>query len=290
MTEDNNQFKPVPTQQKLEMLGSLISGIAHEINTPLHYLGTNLTFLKSAFKDLLDLVNEYQSVLAELEEEGKIPSDALSRMKNTENEANPDYLKSEISQALQESEEGIAMASGLVLAMKDFSYPGPRNFSLVDVNQCVDTVYKISRFAWKKEADFELNLADDLPYLLASRDELHQVLINLIVNASQAIKEKRNAGDYDRGQINVSTRSENNQIVIEVANDGPLIAQENLTRIFEPHFTTKPAGHGTGLGLSLVKKVVEKEHGGKIEVTSNAQFGTIFRIFLPHRQSAGIQE
>lgn len=277
--------KPQANQEKLEMLGTLISGITHEINTPMHYLENNLTFLKYAFKDLLALDTKYGEVLAKVKKGETVSRSDWRKLEEIEKEAEPQYLKSEMSQALEQSLEGISMVSRLVLALKDFSHPSLHDFSLTDVNKCIDTVCTISRHEWKRVAELKLDLARDLPYLFASRDELHQVLLNLIVNAAHAVSEKIAAGKYDRGQISISTRALGEKIVIEVKNDGPEISTELQKLIFQPYFTTKEAGKGTGLGLNLVKRIVEEAHGGEISVHSNSREETSFIISLPHRRN-----
>ncbi len=279
-----NSARPAADQKKLEILGELISGITHEINTPMHYLENNLTFLKVAFKGLIDLSVAYQSLLQKIREGEIIASSDWQLLDATEKEAEPEYLRTEILQALQQSHEGIDMVSRLVLALKDFSHPALHDFALTDINKCIDTVCTISRHEWKRVADMQLNLAVDLPYLYGSRDEMHQVLINLVVNAAQAISEKIAAGEYNRGLISITTRSVDEKIEVVVHDDGPGIAPENLGLIFEPHFTTKEAGKGTGLGLSLVRRIVENAHGGQVIVESDPR-GTSFRIVLPHRRN-----
>ncbi len=287
MNHLDNDKKPAAANpskhEKLKLLGGLISGITHEINTPMHYLDTNLTFLKYAFKDLSRLLDAYHEILKRVETGRSILPDEWQALHNLEKEADSEYLQKEIGLALEQSGEGISLVSRLVLAMKDFSHQSPHNFSLVDVNKCIDTVYTISRHEWKRIADFELKLSRDLPYLYASRDELHQVLLNIVVNAAHAIDEKIQAGQYDRGKIKVVTRIVAENIEIEIANDGPEISRANLDRIFEPYFTTKEPGKGTGLGLSLVRRIIEDEHGGKISVSSTTQ-GTSFIMVLPQNR------
>ena len=272
-------------EKKLEMLGALISGITHEINTPMHYLENNLTFMKSSFNDLIRLVNGYKK-LVETARAGKMPSaNDWQELSEIESESEAEYLQAELADALQQSLEGIDMVSRLVLALKDFSHPSLHEFTLVDVNKCIDTVCTISRHEWKRLADLHSDLAGDLPYIYGSRDELHQVLLNLIVNSAHAIGEKIAAGNYRRGNIRISSRAAGDRIEIEIADDGPGIPPENLAKIFEPDFTTKPAGKGTGLGLSLVRKIVEEAHGGCVSVVSEPQCGVTFRILLPHRRN-----
>lgn len=279
-----SESRPGADQKKLEMLGELISGITHEINTPMHYLENNLTFLKVAFKDLIRLSTEYQQLLEKVRN-GTVPDESdWKALLEIETETDAEYLRTEIQQALQQSHEGIGMVSRLVLALKDFSHPSLHEFTLTDVNRCVDTVCTISRHEWKKVADLQMNLGGDLPYLYASRDELHQVLLNLIVNSAHAIGEKIAAKAYNRGTIRISTRPVGDRIEIVIADDGPGIAPENMSRLFEPHFTTKEAGKGTGLGLSLVRRIVEEAHGGKVSVESSVS-GTAFTILLPHRNN-----
>jgi len=272
-------------EKKLEMLGALISGITHEINTPMHYLENNLTFMKSSFNDLIRLINIYKKLL-EIVRTGAAPSaHDWQELSEIESESEPEYLQAELADALKQSLEGIDMVSRLVLALKDFSHPSLHEFTLVDINKCIDTVCTISRHEWKRLADMHFDLARDLPYIYGSRDELHQVLLNLIVNSAHAIGEKIAAGTYRRGNIKISSRAAGDRIAIEIADDGPGIPPENLTKIFEPHFTTKPAGKGTGLGLNLVRKIVEEAHGGQISVDSESQCGVTFRILLPHRRN-----
>jgi len=272
-------------EKKLEMLGALISGITHEINTPMHYLENNLTFMKSSFNDLIRLINIYKKLL-ETVRAGATPSASdWQELSEIESESEPEYLQAELADALKQSLEGIDMVSRLVLALKDFSHPSLHEFTLVDINKCIDTVCTISRYEWKRLADLHLDLARDLPYIYGSRDELHQMLLNLIVNSAHAIGEKIAAGAYRRGTIKISSRAAGDRIEIEIADDGPGIPPENLAKIFEPHFTTKPAGKGTGLGLNLVRKIVEEAHGGQISVDSELPCGVIFRILLPHRRN-----
>ncbi|NCB40102.1 MAG: HAMP domain-containing histidine kinase [Erysipelotrichia bacterium] len=277
--------RPQADQKKLEALGTMISGITHEINTPMHYLENNLTFMKLAFNDLLKLAAKYRQVLRGVRVGSRVSDANWQIIDAMEKEAEPEYLKTEISQALEQSLEGIRMVTRMVLALKDFSHPSLNDFSLTDVNKCIDTVCTISKYEWKRVADIKLDLARDLPYLFSSRDELHQVLLNLVINAAYAIGEKIAAGGYNRGHINISTKAVDEKIEIVVQNDGPEISPQNQELIFQPHFTTKAAGAGTGLGLYIVKQIVETAHGGKITVTSDNQTGTSFIIILPHRRN-----
>ncbi len=269
--------------EKLQLLGRLVSGITHEINTPMHYLENNLTFLKSAFKNLFDLYGTYQQMLKTVRAGEVISQQGWQSLEKQEGEVEVDYLHSEIGEALAQSLEGIDMVSRIVLALKDFSHPSLHEFSLTDINKCVDTVCTISRHEWKRVADLKLELAGNLPFLFCSRNEIHQVLLNLVVNAAHAIGEKVNARAYDRGVITVFTATRGDQVEIRIQDDGPGIAPEHQPLIFKPRFTTKAAGNGTGFGLSLVKQIVEDRHGGSLSFTTVPGQGSIFTVVLPHR-------
>ncbi|GAB4276825.1 MAG: hypothetical protein Kow0029_19050 [Candidatus Rifleibacteriota bacterium] len=286
MSKNSNKIlKPQANQERLKSLGALISGITHEINTPMHYLENNLTFLKHSFNDLLKLEARYQELLNKARNRLSISEEEWKLLEAAEKQAEPDYLRSEIQQALEQSLEGINMVSKLVLALKDFSHPSLHDFSLIDVNKCIDTVCTISRHEWKRNADLKLELSRDLPLLFASRDELHQVFLNILVNAAHAIEEKIENNGYTRGLIKISTRFNQEQIEVEIYNDGSIIPHNIIDKIFEANFTTKKAGKGTGLGLNLVKTIVEEAHKGKILVHSSPESGTSFKVILPHRHA-----
>lgn len=269
--------------EKLQLLGRLLSGVTHEINTPMHYLENNLTFMKSAFKSLLELYSAYRQLINQVRAGGTITAQQLQALTAIESEVEVDYLHDELGQALSQSLEGIDMVSKIVLALKDFSHPSLHEFSLTDVNKCVDTVCTISRHEWKRVADLKLELAGDLPFLFCSHNEIHQVLLNLVVNAAHAIGAKITAKTYDRGVITVSTNAVGEQVEIKIADDGPGILAEHLPLIFNRNFTTKTAGNGTGQGLNLVQEIVEKRHGGTITLTSVVGEGSVFTVLLPHR-------
>lgn len=282
--EDSLNRKMPPDLDKLQMLGRLISGITHEINTPLHYLEHNLTFLKISFKDLLSLLTSCRGMLNQIKSGEQIDNGQWQALNQLESEVEPEYLEDEIAKTLAQSLEGMDMVARIVLALKDFSHPAQQDFSITDINKCVDTVCTISRHEWKIAADLQLELAGDLPFLFCSRDEIHQVLLNLVVNSAHAINEKKEAGKYDRGLITVTTASLGDRVEIVVRDDGIGIAPENQGLIFNPDFTTKKAGAGTGFGLSLVRKIVEESHHGSISCESQPGEGTVFKVILPHRQ------
>ncbi len=191
-----------------------------------------------------------------------------------------DFVVREIPQALKESLVGLERVANIVRALKDFSHPGSNEFVPVDINQAIQAALTVARSEWKYVAEVALHLDEKLPRVPALSNEIHQVLLNLIVNAAQAIAEKNRDGK-EKGTLTIKTFQEGNFAVIEIQDSGIGIPEENHSRIFEPFFTTKPPGRGTGQGLAIVYDVVVHKHRGDVSFTSEVGEGTTFFIRLP---------
>ena len=260
--------------QKLESLGRLSAGIAHEVNTPIQFVGDNTRFLASACREMLDLLLVYRECLSG--SSGHKPwQERLKMATDAEQAADVDYLAEEIPLAVQQSLEGIERVASLVRAMKSFSYKDSDVASYANLNEALETTLTVARNEVKYVADVTLDLAE-LPDVLCHLGDLNQVFLNLLVNAADAMQ-----GRTERGEIRVTTRAEGQTVVIGIADNGSGIPPELHQIIFEPFFTTKEVGRGTGQGLALAQAVVCDKHGGTIDVSSTPGEGTEFLIRLP---------
>jgi PAS domain S-box-containing protein len=260
--------------QKLESLGRLSAGIAHEINTPIQFVGDNTRFLASAYDEMLGLLAVYRECL-EISA-GEISWDErVRRAEEAERDADIEYLTVEVPAAAAQSLEGIERVASLVRAMKAFSYKDSSDRSYADLNEALQTTLTVARNEVKYVADVVFDLGD-LPEVLCHVGDLNQVFLNLVVNAADALAE-----NGVRGEIRIGTRTEGAMAVISVADNGPGIPEDLQRVIFEPFFTTKGVGKGTGQGLALARAVVADKHGGTIEVHSKPGEGTEFVLRLP---------
>ncbi|GAA1809099.1 hypothetical protein GCM10009835_30260 [Planosporangium flavigriseum] len=263
--------------QKLESLGRLSAGIAHEINTPIQFVGDNARFLAEAYQEILDLLAVYRDCMDM--SNGEIDLDErLTRAAVAEREADIDYLTAEVPVALQQCLEGIDRVATLVRAMKSFSYKDSRDRSYADLNEALTTTLTVARNEVKYVADVVLDLGE-LPEVLCRIGDLNQVFLNLLVNAADAMQDKAERGE--RGEIRISTRVEGPMAVVSIADNGSGIPEHLQQVIFEQFFTTKEVGKGTGQGLALARNVIVDGHGGSIEVHSTPGEGTEFVLRLP---------
>ncbi len=266
--------------QKLESVGQLAAGIAHEINTPTQYIATNIDFLDEEFEGLIDLLDKTQEQLF-----SKPVSDIESvckPLKEAFDEADLDYLREEIPLAINQSRDGISKITSIVRAMKEFSHPGNKEKELADINKIIETTIIISKNEWKYVADIETHLTQDIPMIPCLPNELGQVFLNLIVNAVHAIKEKIGENPEDqKGKITITTRKNGKWNEINISDTGNGIPKSIQDRIFDPFFTTKEVGKGTGQGLAISRNVIVNKHNGTIEFKSVQGEGTTFYIRLP---------
>ena len=262
---------------KLEAVGQLAAGIAHEINTPVQFVGDSLQFLRQGYGDLRRLVDEYQGVLASL----GLAEEVLAPVRAVEEEIDLGYLDRRIPAAFTRTFDGVERISSIVRAMKAFSHPDQEAMALADLNEAIRTTFTVARNEFKYVAEPLLELGD-LPQVFCWIGELNQVLLNLIVNAAHAIEEKRaqEGGGEQLGTIIARSRLDGDDAVIEIEDDGCGIPAEVQGRIFDPFFTTKQVGKGSGQGLALVHSIVER-HGGAIHFTTRPGAGTTFEIRIP---------
>ena len=264
---DISQVKRLEQQlahaQKLESIGQLAAGVAHEINTPIQYVGDNARFLEGAFTDLVRFA------------EGREPM-ALTG----EDRATMEYLQTEIPKALGELIEGVDQVARIVRAMKEFSHPGPIEKMPIDINRAIESTITVSKNEWKYVADVTTDLDQDLPPVSCVAGEFNQVMLNLIVNAAHAIAEVAKASGT-KGSIHICTRMAGPSVEIRVKDTGCGIPHTIRNKIFDPFFTTKPVGRGTGQGLAIAHSVIVQKHHGAIEVESEPGQGTTFVIQLP---------
>ena len=268
--------------RKLEAVGQLAAGIAHEINTPTQFVGDNVTFLQDALKQILELQGK-QGLLLEAAKTGTVSYEVVEAVEAAVKEADVEYLTEEIPKAVEQSLEGVDRISKIVRAMKEFSHPGVTGMTGSDINEAIETTITVARNEWKYLAEIETELDPSLPLVPCLVSEFNQVILNLIINAAHAIRDVVGDGSNEKGTIRVSTRRDGDWAEIRVSDTGLGISQEIRERIFEPFFTTKDVGKGSGQGLAMARSVIEKKHHGMLTFETEMEKGTTFNIRLPIR-------
>jgi len=266
--------------RKLESIGQLAAGIAHEINTPTQYIGDNTRFLQEVFLDLGSVLGQYDRLLQAVKK--GTPTDKIVRdLEEIREEVDITYLREEIPKAIDQALDGVDRVSTIVHSMKAFSHPGANEKTAVDLNKALESTITVARNEWKYVADMETDFDNSLPLVHCMPGEINQVFLNMITNAVHAIGELVKNGDNGKGKIIVSTRSNGDSAEICIKDTGSGIPIALRHRIFDPFFTTKDVGKGTGQGLSISHSVVTEKHGGSINFETEEGQGTVFTIQLP---------
>lgn len=241
---------------KLASIGQLAAGIAHEINTPTQYVSDNLRYVGGNFP----------RILAHLRGESVLEPKEI------------DDLADEIPAAISDALQGTERIAHIVQSMKEFSHPGSLEMINVNINKALESCLTVSQNAWRLVADVERRFDARLPMVHCFASELNQVFLNLIMNAVQAIEA---SGKRLPGKIVIETLADPEWIVVRISDNGNGVPEELRERIFDPFFSTKPVGKGTGQGLAIARDVVEAKHGGRLEVGGREGEGAVFTLRLP---------
>ena len=266
--------------QRLESVGQLAAGVAHEINTPMQYIGDNVRYVAKT----LQRMNTVLDCLPALVDESISDDDLIELRNSVANTVVPRKVKSalrQIPEALADSIEGVEAVSRIVAAMKEFSHPGSDNRAEVAINHILESTITVARNEWKYVAEVETDFEDNLPGIPAFSSELNQAFLNIIVNAAHAIGDRVERGDFDKGRIRIATRHNEEFVVVTIQDNGGGIPEHVRNRVFEPFFTTKDVGKGTGQGLAIAHSVVTSKHGGGLSFDVEEGIGTTFIIQLP---------
>jgi PAS domain S-box-containing protein len=265
--------------QKLESVGRLAAGIAHEINTPIQYIGDSVAFLQSAAADLGRLRSEQRRAITQLVE-GASHAPILAQITAIESAIDIEFLTIEIPKAFDRTLEGVERVASIVRAMKEFAHPDSGQHAYADLNHAILTTLTVAHNEYKYYGRIETQLGE-LPLVSCDVGELNQVFLNLIVNAAHALAD---AGkDALQGVITIGTAREGDEVVISIRDNGCGIEPENQEKVFDLFFTTKAVGRGTGQGLAIARTIIVEKHGGRIDLHSAVGCGTTFTLHLPVR-------
>ena len=257
--------------QKMESMGELATGMAHEINTPLQYIGGNLEFLQEGFEEL---TGHMARIMNTLEQAGVYKGSEPSQGKKI------DFVMKRLPIAIRQCRDGVENVSRIVNAMRRFSHLSgePKEANL---NECIESTLTVSKGEWKYLADIRFEADEQLPKLLCFPGELNQAFLNLIVNAVHAIEEKLGENPEQKGEIAIRTFFDERSIGVEISDTGAGIPEDMKSRVFDQFVTTKDVGKGTGQGLAICWSIVVDKHGGKIDMKSQQGVGTTFTVTLP---------
>jgi two-component system, NtrC family, sensor kinase len=266
--------------EKMSSIGQLSAGVAHEINTPMQFLGDNTHFLKDSFFLLKSLISSYEDLVKTARDDGAYVEKCKAIMEK-ETEADLSFLSKEIPSALDQSLDGISRVTNLVSAMKTFAHPGEDKKKFANLNKGIEATVTISHNQWKYCSELVTELAGDLPSIPCLISELNQVVLNMIVNATHSIEDAIAKKLITRGLIRIKTSRVENNAVIDFEDNGMGIPKAIINKIFDPFFTTKKVGKGTGQGLAISYDIIVNKHGGSVHITSEPEKGASFRILLP---------
>ncbi|EFL52807.1 PAS/PAC sensor signal transduction histidine kinase [Solidesulfovibrio fructosivorans JJ]] len=279
------EFKTLQ-ERRMQAIGCLAAGIAHEINTPVQYVTYNVGFLEESFTDILRVADACRRLAALAAGAGGEIAAVGQELEALLEDAELDYLRQEIPAAIANSRKGLRQVSEIIAAMRQMSHPGTAESLFFDINAAVRDIVTITRNAWKHVAEVELKLADGLPLVYGQPHEVSQVLLNVVINAAQAVEERVGREPWRHGRIAIATSLEPQGVTVAVADNGAGIDPADEGRIFDPFFTSKPAGKGTGQGLAISQAIMSR-HGGGIEVANRPGEGVTFFLRFPAENGDG---
>ena len=271
--ERDEMERELRLSQKLESVGQMAAGIAHEINTPAQFVSDNLAFLGTAFTDLAPVLER----LAGMEDVN------IQRLLE---EADSAFLREEIPLSILQAQDGIRRIRKIVLALKEFAHPGGEDKMAADLNRVIENTATLARGEWKYVAELSLDLCPVMPTVVCDASAIAQVVLNMIVNAAHAIGDRLTTSERGAAVITVRTLVEGKYFSISIADTGCGMSEQTKSRIFDPFFTTKEVGRGSGQGLAIARAIVIDQHGGTITVDSELGTGTTFTIRLPIAEPA----
>lgn len=282
VTESRKFEQQLQQARRLEAIGQLASGVAHEINSPLQYVGDNLKFIIKSIEGIIGLQNEFMKGITQgAAADGGVCADAVGPIKKIMDDIDIDYLVKELPKAAEQSLDGIERVSKIVQSMKAFAHPGTGTKNSADINKSIENTVTISRNEWKYESELVLDLDTRLPMVPCFEAELNQVILNLIINSVDSIKEAIAKKIIGKGEIKISTQYDGRDAVIRVEDNGMGIPENIRMKVFNPFFTTKEIGKGTGQGLAISHTIITEKHGGVIYFENKPGHGTAFVIRLP---------
>ena len=266
--------------EKLESVGRLAAGIAHEINTPTQYVVTNLEFLSEAYRDIAGVMDRIESMIG-IPDQSADSSPFLGELRESLHEADWEFLAKEIPGALEQSREGLRRVQSIVGAMKQFTHPAGEFAEKHELNSAIETTVTVTRNEWKYVAEVVLDLDRNLPPVPCYIDQFNQVILIMMINSVHAIEERLEHDPEKKGLITISSRATSAEVEICVSDNGIGMSEDIKKRIFDPFFTTKVVNKGTGQGLAIANDIIVTQHKGSIEVISEPGKGSMFVIRLP---------
>jgi len=281
MTERRMLESQLAQGRRLEGIGQLAAGVAHEINTPTQYIGDNTRYVADAFRSVQSMLGKFNELLAACQA-GDVPPDLVESVAKAYADKKLDFLVTEVPAAIEDTLDGVQRVTQIVQGMKQLSHPGGQEKSALNINRAIEGTVTVARNEWKYVAQMELDLDPDIPPVFCLPGEFNQVILNILINASHAVADAvQRRDDGEQGRIKVSTKLDGDFVDISIADSGTGIPEAVQPRIFDPFFTTKEVGKGTGQGLAIAHTIVVDKHGGSIRFETEEGKGTTFIIRLP---------
>ncbi|MCE5199982.1 MAG: PAS domain S-box protein [Armatimonadota bacterium] len=280
VTEQLHMETELEQARKMEAIGQIAAGIAHEINTPTQYVIGNLSFLQEGFSDVFAVTSECERLIHETSD-GSLDQQAVTGLQSAMAKSDIEYLSQEIPKAIKQSCEGMEHVARIVGAMREFSHPGTEEKRPIDVNKVIESAVTVAQNECKYVADVEMDLSPDIEVIHGPRGPLNQTILNIIVNAAHAIGDVVGERPSVKGKITLKTCPIEDGVEIRINDTGTGIKEEIRSKIFNPFFTTKDVGRGTGQGLAIAYSSVVDKLGGTITFETEVGCGTTFIIRLP---------
>jgi signal transduction histidine kinase len=260
----------------MEGIGQLAAGVAHEINTPVQFIGDSTRFLGDVLGDLMGLLEEYQQLRSECAGDPRFAT-RCQELLELEDDVDLELMRAEAPAAVTRTIGGVERVSRIVAALKQFAHPSAGTVSPIDLNQIIETTLVVARNEYRYVADVTTELGDIRP-VIGDAGDLSQVVLNLVVNAAHAIADR---GDGQQGAIRIRTSESDQGVELSISDTGTGIPDAIIERVFDPFFTTKEVGRGTGQGLAIVRSIVVERHHGSVDIATEPGVGTTFTIRFP---------